>query len=57
MPRESLFGFLKSSLNSVGIGSAGVISAARVRYVMLEGETHPEIWKEWIKKYVDRNVN
>jgi len=47
MPRESLFGFLRSSLNNVGIGSSGVISSARVKYVMLEGETHPELWKEY----------
>jgi len=47
MPRESLFGFLKSSLNSIGIGATGAIFSARVRYVMLEGETHPEIWKEY----------
>ena len=38
MPRESLFGFLKSSLGNVGIGSSGVISSARVKHVMLEGE-------------------
>jgi|TARA_R110001592_G_scaffold107896_4_gene301789 hypothetical protein len=47
MPRESLFGFLKSSSKSGGVGSTGAIFSARVRYVMLEGETHPEIFKQY----------
>jgi hypothetical protein len=47
MPRESLFGFLKSSSNKSGMGNTGGIFSARVRYVMLEGETHPEVFKQY----------
>jgi len=47
MPRESIFGFLKSSANKSGMGATGGIFSARVRYVMLEGETHPEIFKQY----------
>lgn len=47
MPRESIFGFLKSSANKAGSGATGAIFSARVRYVMLEGETHPEIFKQY----------
>jgi len=47
MPRESIFGFLKSAANKAGIGATGAIFSARVRYVMLEGETHPEIFKQY----------
>jgi len=47
MPRESLFGFLKSSSNKSGMGNIGGIFSARVRYVMLEGETHPEVFKQY----------
>ena len=47
MPRESLFGFLKSAANSIGIGADGAIFSVRVRYVMLEGQTHPEVFKQY----------
>ena len=47
MPRESLFGFLKSSSNKSSMGNTGGIFSARVRYVMLEGETHPEVFKQY----------
>ncbi len=47
MPRESFFGFLKSSSKNDGTGSTGTIFSARVRYVMLEGETHPEVFKQY----------
>ena len=39
--------FLKSSSNKSGMGNTGGIFSARVRYVMLEGETHPEVFKQY----------
>ena len=46
MPRSAIFGFLRSGGDNVK-GSGTSIFSARVRYVMLEGETHPEIFKRY----------
>ena len=46
MPREAIFGFLKSAASNI-LKDSNSIFAARVRYVMLEGETYPQIFKEY----------
>jgi|TARA_R110002020_G_scaffold7377_3_gene31090 hypothetical protein len=46
MPREALFGFLRSSLSRPSKQEKNIF-AARVRYAMLEGETQPQVFKKF----------